>query len=370
MKKYMLSTNCIIVTGFNRDAICDTQNNMFYLIKKAFSIQLGKGIFDLENLILDENSEIINILLENDVIFEIEEKETSFFISYDFHFELPCQIHNAIIDIHSYPDYDIFNVFFQLEELQCRHTEIRFFEVFYMDIIEELVCKKLMQSTIETIDIHIPFSEFYRHRDILFEMKLTNLRLHWLYVYNTPVDFDTMPYTKDYLFIADNITNSRFCGNISPFYFMVNPYLLTESVKHNSCLNLKISIDSDGNIKNCPSMSQPFGNVKDTTLQEALNHPDFKKYWNVTKDQIAVCKDCEFRYICTDCRAYIENPEDMYSKPLKCGYNPYTCEWEEWSTNPLKQKAIDYYGMREILPEFKIQPDYVPTARNTDTATQ
>jgi len=100
-------------------------------------------------------------------------------------------------------------------------------------------------------------------------------------------------------------------------------------------------------------MAQSFGNIKDTTLQEALDHPEFKKYWNVTKDQVAVCKDCEFRYICTDCRAYIENPEDMYSKPLKCGYNPYTCEWEEWSTNPLKQKAIDYYGMREILPEFK-----------------
>ena len=109
-------------------------------------------------------------------------------------------------------------------------------------------------------------------------------------------------------------------------------------------------------------MSQSFGNIKDTTLQEALDHPDFKKYWNVTKDQISVCKDCEFRYICTDCRGYIENPEDMYSKPLKCGYNPYTCEWEEWSTNPLKQKAIDYYGMREVLPEFKMKPDYAPAS--------
>lgn len=108
------------------------------------------------------------------------------------------------------------------------------------------------------------------------------------------------------------------------------------------------------------------GNIKDTTLQEALDHPDFRKYWNITKDQIAVCKDCEFRYICTDCRAYIENPEDIYSKPLKCGYNPYTSEWEEWSTNPLKQTAIDFYAMREVLPEFKMKPDYVPPT-NTST---
>jgi hypothetical protein len=37
----------------------------------------------------------------------------------------------------------------------------------------------------------------------------------------------------------------------------------------------------------------------------------------------------------------------VYSKPLECGYNPYTCEWEEWSTNPLKQKAIEHYGFSE-----------------------
>lgn len=68
-------------------------------------------------------------------------------------------------------------------------------------------------------------------------------------------------------------------------------------------------------------------------------------------DQIHICKDCEFRHICTDCRAYIEDPDDIYSKPLKCGYNPYTGEWAEWSTNPLKQKAIQYYGMEELMEQ-------------------
>lgn len=100
-------------------------------------------------------------------------------------------------------------------------------------------------------------------------------------------------------------------------------------------------------------MQQNFGNIKDTTLEEALNHPDFKKYWNVNKDMIEVCKDCEFRHICTDCRAYTERThfdgEIDLSKPLKCGYNPYTNEWAEWSTNPLKEKAIEYYGMQDLV---------------------
>lgn len=133
-------------------------------------------------------------------------------------------------------------------------------------------------------------------------------------------------------------------------YFNPNLPKVLEAINHNSCLRKKISIDKDGNIRNCPSMPQSFGNIKDTTLEEALNHKDFKKYWNLTKDSIEICKDCEFRYICTDCRAYTEkthqNNEGLdTSKPLKCGYDPYTGEWEEWSTNPLKQKAIKYYGL-------------------------
>lgn len=150
-------------------------------------------------------------------------------------------------------------------------------------------------------------------------------------------------------FLENEIKSFANCGIVSRNYFGVDKDKVIESINHNSCLNRKISIDKDGNIKNCPSMAESFGNIKDTTLEEALNKPGFKKYWNITKDQIEVCKDCEFRHICTDCRAYIEDPENQYSKPLKCGYNPYTNEWEEWSTNPLKQKAIEYYGMQDLV---------------------
>lgn len=124
----------------------------------------------------------------------------------------------------------------------------------------------------------------------------------------------------------------------------------TEALNHNSCLHKKMGVDKDGNIRNCPSMPKAFDNIKNTTLQAAFRNTDFKEYWTVTKNDIAVCKDCEFRYICTDCRAYTERTATNIagldvSKPLKCGYNPSTAEWEERSTNPLKQEAIQYYVM-------------------------
>ncbi|WP_157447964.1 grasp-with-spasm system SPASM domain peptide maturase, partial [Chryseobacterium sp. MOF25P] len=154
--------------------------------------------------------------------------------------------------------------------------------------------------------------------------------------------------------IKDELKIPVSCGTVKLENMNSSRAFYNESTHCNSCLHKKISIDAEGNIRNCPSMPQSFGNIKDTTLEKALNHKDFKKYWNLTKDKIEVCKDCEFRYICTDCRAYTEKTHENEfgldtSKPLKCGYSPYTGEWEEWSTNPLKQKAIKYYRMQELV---------------------
>ncbi len=78
-------------------------------------------------------------------------------------------------------------------------------------------------------------------------------------------------------------------------------------------------------------IAKDFGDVESNSLKEAIDHKDFKKYWNINKDAIETCKDCEFRFVCTDCIAYTENPTKLSSKPLKCGYDPYTNEWTEWS---------------------------------------
>lgn len=149
---------------------------------------------------------------------------------------------------------------------------------------------------------------------------------------------------------TERIISKHDCGKIFGF-FTPNMSTYSESLSFNSCLNKKISIDEDGWIKNCPSMKDKFGNISDTTLEQAIEMQGFKSLWDTTKDKVHVCKDCEYRYICTDCRAYVEDPDDILSKPLKCGYNPYTGEWTEWSTNPLKQKAIQYYGMEELVTD-------------------
>jgi len=264
-------------------------------------------------------------------------------------FHQPFQISNAIIDIDNFSNYKIQKILAELSELNCKFLQFRIFkQIKPKELLSILDFLEKIKSNTIGVEILLNYNNSYTHtviEDVFNKYK----RLNILAFYSSDTESaKKISYSQYYLFKKDILKSQKGCGIIQN-KFSINIKTFTEGQNCNSCLNKKISIDTNGNIKNCPSMPQSFGNIKDTTLEEALNHKDFKKYWNITKDLIDVCKDCEFRHVCTDCRAYIEKPNDIYSKPLKCGYNPYTNEWSEWSTNPLKQKAIEYYGMQELV---------------------
>ena len=257
---------------------------------------------------------------------------------------------NTIIDVGQNFQYK--KILLQLDKLKCKFVEFRIFNNSDLELVNEIL---LFIEKQELIIYSIGFLLLYSEKNSLENLQniiKQNARLSYFIIHNSPSDEFIEPIKEKmgYIyFIKENVTSASHCGLIFKNNFVVNTKLFTESLNHNSCLNRKISIDIQGNIKNCPSMPENFGNIKNTTLDEAIKNPDFKKYWNVTKDQIEVCKDCEFRYICTDCRAFVEVPENQFSKPLKCGYNPYTNIWEDWSTNPLKQKTIEFYGLKDFV---------------------
>jgi SPASM domain peptide maturase of grasp-with-spasm system len=324
-------------------------NGLYEILEKfnGATIEIIKKEFNYQyNEIIDE---YFDFLTENRLIFF--NSNPNLFPKISPKWQSSSKITNAIIDFdeikHNYID-----LIAQFEVLKCSYIQLRFFKNTNLDFIEEVVLHlNNVQSRVLSIDFILPYHENLNIEELNLLLS-QNSRIHSIIIFNSPHNksFEALNNKMGYLLLLEkNILNEKHCGIINTEYLYSNINLFTESLNHNTCLNRKISIDKDGNIKNCPSMSQSFGNIKDTTLEEALNHPDFKKYWNITKDQIEVCKDCEFRHICTDCRAYIEEPDNEYSKPLKCGYNPYTNVWEEWSTNPLKQKAIEYYGMQELI---------------------
>jgi len=366
---FVFLESCSLVKGAKRSLIIDFQRATSFLIQNSlfeFIVEFSKNkkINEIYQAYDKSAWETIDsyfeFLTQKELIIFASKNELKLFEKINPIFDFPGEISNCILDIKDIRD-DILTLFRDLSKLGCKYIAVRF----YSDVDTEFVvkiCEESYKQSFKSIYLYFSGPNTSINYGALLQKHIHVGQIIIFNAKNTTINATDNGLSK--LTLSEvQMTNEKICGYINIHNFNFNLETYTESIHHNSCLNRKISIDTEGNIKNCPSMSQSFGNIRDTTLQQALEHPDFKKYWNVTKDQIEVCKDCEFRYICTDCRAYIENPEDMYSKPLKCGYNPYTCEWEEWSTNPLKQKAIDYYGMREVLPEFQLKPDFVPSAQ-------
>lgn len=359
-KTIKVFTSCIPVKGANRSIICDLQRTNFKLIPndlfEIIELCNGKTLIEIKSIYKNKFDAIIEeyfeFLFANEYVFFTDNPELFPQMSMDW-FE-PFGINNAIIDYED--NFKFESLLFQLDFLKCKSIEIRFFNSTKLQLIEQIL---IYLNELNSISFYVGFLFPYSEETQINKLKSLILnfpRVSYFVITNSNENNFIEPLRQNMGYIyytKEEILSSSHCGKINSKDWSINTRLFTESQHHNTCLNRKISIDKDGNIKNCPSMPQSFGNIKDTTLEEALNHPDFKKYWNVNKDMIAVCKDCEFRHICTDCRAYTERThfdgEIDLSKPLKCGYNPYTNEWAEWSTNPLKEKAIEYYGLQDLV---------------------
>lgn len=355
--KVILFSDCIPVKGAKRSLLCDMQNNKFYYIPNSLveileayrgkSLDYIKAQFEPNNhTIIDE---YFQFLESNNLIFFTSRPELFPLMSLEW--KSPSLITNLIVDFDE-KLHDFKNILQQLEHLKCSYVQLRFYKNVSTNYIKQILeYVEKIKSRVVSIDFIIPHTSSNSKKE-LNEILEQHPRVHALITYNSPrkISYPAIREKMGYLMLVKkNILNEKHCGIINEEYFYSNIKLFSESQKYNTCLNRKISIDKDGEIRNCPSMPKSFGNISSTSLFEALNKNDFKEYWQISKDQITICKDCEFRHVCTDCRAYIDNPSDIFSKPLKCGYNPYTNEWEEWSKNPCKQKAIKTYNLEAIV---------------------
>jgi len=327
------------------DLIQEFEQNPINVVYEAYNESSKKEITKFIDFII--NGEYGDFFDSNENFPKIEENWDSF-----------NSIENAILDIGNDIS-EIENILLQLIKLKTPFVQIRIYEnSINLDELSRLLAL-LQETTVEGVELLLKFDKKYNISDYtkFFEDNITlaalivhsaniEKKVNVLFGYKGNNKKIINSVKQEVQFTKQKINSAKACGIISTKYFCVNN---VRDFMHNnlcnSCLNKKISIDIDGNIKNCPSMIKSFGNIRNTPLEDVLSNPEFKRLWHITKDQIEVCKDCEFRYICTDCRAFLENPDNIYSKPLKCGYNPMTCEWEDWSTNLLKQEAIKHYEL-------------------------
>lgn len=114
--------------------------------------------------------------------------------------------------------------------------------------------------------------------------------------------------------------------------FSASADFFQRSVEGHNCLAGKITITDNGNVLPCIfSREQIVGNVRQKSLEKVLEGK-IQKIWGLTKDDVLVCRDCEYRYVCFDCRPISEgaacgNGEYKTAPYPRCTYNPYEGQW-------------------------------------------
>lgn len=340
-KFFYVYADCVPVKGYSRSTLNDLSKkqihfipNSYYPLFGAFKKHTIREICSFFETEADQDnfSAFLDFLLANNLGTFVD--DVSLFPDIEMDWHHPSFITNAIIDcndqLHDFPA--IFN---QLDELGCKNCQVRCYGELPINEIESILKAMPETASFQGIELYVKYADDLTEevlRSLVTKYKMLTL----LVVHSAPQDEvllfdwhdDGMP-TGKILLLKQVISSCGSCGIINLRSLHVPDVKgFAESVRFNSCLNRKISVDVDGAIKNCPSMRKNYGNIKDTTLRQALAHPDFAMAGNINKDQVKVCSDCELRYVCTDCRAYLSDNNDMYSKPAKCSYNPYTAVWE------------------------------------------
>jgi len=329
-KEYIvLYPMCIPVKGAKRSIVCDLQNQNFQFIPNILYEILTKfhhsTVEELVTYYGKENEEHLRNYIQflQDKHFIFFSTEPSVFKPLELNFNLPQTITNAVFDFSEHSNYPIQTALSDLSDLHCTALEFRFFYSPSTETLETIVCLT-DTGTFRSISLVLKYSdEFTENWVRMFIQKhprIQSILFHSTPETNTQISHHLVQYTSSVF------ASEACCGKVSPEHFISNPLFFTEAQTANSCLNKKVGIDQNGHIKNCPSMPQHFGSLYTDSIHEVVQKEAFSYLWEITKDQIETCKICEFRYICTDCRAY-RRTESLHSKPKKCSYNPETAQW-------------------------------------------
>jgi radical SAM protein with 4Fe4S-binding SPASM domain len=131
----------------------------------------------------------------------------------------------------------------------------------------------------------------------------------------------------------DNISLIRYGFRFNP-NFIVNKEMISHNMSRHPCLHGKIAITEFGDAIPCIFLRDHIlMNYLDThSLQPILKSPELRQIWHSTKDRVYICQDCEYRYLCFDCRALAESAANGYASfeaaPYpRCTYNPYSGQW-------------------------------------------
>jgi len=335
-KYFYLFADCIVTKGFSRTLITDTSRKSLYFIDNSYydTLQLFREMPVGEIILMLEDESDVDLFQSflNDLINQnlgLFVDNISLLPEVEKVWDHPSTITNGIIDIRD-ELHDFDKIFIEYDALGCEYIEIRSYSERSAEDIMNIVSRSAGRG-LKYMHFLTKFSEEYLAPNVLKEITDRHTFLH-LTVFGAPADkisaLNNFTKANQIAFLQQDIGSSKCCGRISLDSFRIQSVKgTTENLLYNGCLNRKISIDERGYIKNCPSMERSFGHINEQSLLSVVVNEEFLALWGINKSMINVCSACEFRSVCTDCRAFVNTEGGVYAKPSKCKYDPYSGVW-------------------------------------------
>jgi SPASM domain peptide maturase of grasp-with-spasm system len=326
---FSLFACCLPVRGAARSVICDVQrgalipiSNALYDLLRAFREQPVAEVLDgCEPAVAEVVRRNLAGLVEKELGFWCDDPAE--FPDLDLGWDRPAAVTNAIVELSPFTAAQAPRILAQLEEMGCQALELRSYRPFPLAVLRD-VLGQLDGARLSSVDLILCYSTETTVA-ALEELGRNYVRVNLIVVHSAPRDLKVGAGLE---FQAEAVTSADHCGFVDPQLFAVNVPMFTESQSCNTCLNRKVAVDEGGHIRNCPAMPETYGRIDAVSLREATARADFRAWWTVTKNDVEVCRDCEFRHVCTDCRALRVDPANRLSKPRNCRYDPYAARWE------------------------------------------
>lgn len=353
--------DCMPVMGVAKAAIYDLTRHQIFVVPGGYYRLLEHLTSEPVAAVLNgiESSahagkvvEFVQYLLENELADFVHEPAS--FPPINDSWDVPGLIQNAIIDVDTVR-HDFATLIRELDGVSCRYLQLRCFSSL-LDVAElRAILGLVMHSELESVELILKYDATVSD-EAYATLAFEHPKLTAIFVHSAPVAREhrvdlcdpkvSHPMFKRVIFLTRQIRSQLDCGGID-VQALNAPSVETfyEARSYNGCLNRKIAIDSGGQVRNCPSLVQSFGSAGKRRLKVIAESPDFQRAWHLKKDDIDVCQRCELRYACSDCRAYLEHPNEGLSKPLKCGYDPVTGVWSDWPSATSNQAAIIHYQL-------------------------
>lgn len=326
---YRLYAHIIPVKGYLRSVLCNVNNGEYYFVPN----ELIEYIDPIHQTLLPETPlEYEQYLQENNWIFEIPKNMVDNFPPIPLAFKSPGHLQQITVELTKNCN-AIIRFIKYCVALGARHLYLYSKEEISEDYLHSFL-SKIKHDGILSVQVIIPFQQKFSAKEVL----QNHLNIRYILQYNAPKTQSSQLVNSIegfglYIMNEKNALLSSESG-VLPDYFSVNISHIAEAQNHHTYFNKRLSLDANQNIRYSLSHPTELKHISDFNNQDEfanwLQKDVSLNLWNITKDQSDICKNCEFRYICTDNREPKPRTEKgwlAYYHESPCNYNPYIAKW-------------------------------------------